>query len=120
TLPLTQQRVGVQLYGEEPNLKLIHAIEEAGGSPEPVAPYVYADKEADEKVASLLRSLAEGEIDVLAFTSQPQLKRLQEVARRYGLEAELDKGLRHTLLAAVGPVVRDQLEAAGYPVALMP
>src|SRR5690606_23296927 len=89
TLPLTQQRVGVQLYGEEPNLKLIHAIEEAGGSPEPVAPYVYADKEADEKVASLLRSLAEGEIDVLAFTSQPQLKRLQEVARRYGLEAEL-------------------------------
>jgi len=120
TLSLQGRRVGVQLYGEEPNLKLIEALRAAGAEPEPVAPYVYADKEADERVRALLRALAGGEIEVLAFTSQPQLKRLQEVARKYGQEADLDAGLRRTVLAAVGPVVRDQLEQAGYPVAIMP
>lgn len=32
----------------------------------------------------------------------------------------LDKGMRLVALAAVGPVVKDQLEAAGYAVAVMP
>ncbi|MDR2213447.1 MAG: uroporphyrinogen-III synthase [Pseudomonadales bacterium] len=120
TLPLSGARVGVQLYGEEPNLKLMDALRAAGAQPLPVAPYVYADQEADEKVRALLRALAAGELDVLVFTSQPQFKRLQEVARRYGQQAELDAGLKRTPLAAVGPLVREQLEQAGYPVAVMP
>ena len=120
TLPLRGLHVGVQLYGEEPNLKLIEALQAAGAVPEVVAPYVYADKEADERVRQLLRRLAAGEVDVLAFTSQPQFKRLQDVARRYEQGRDLDVGLKRTVLAAVGPVVRDQLEGAGYPVTLMP
>jgi uroporphyrinogen-III synthase len=120
TLPIKGKRVGVQLYGEDPNLKLMEALRTLGAQAEPVAPYVYADQEADDKVRALLRVLAAGELDVLAFTSQPQLKRLQEVAQRYGQEADLEAGLKRTALAAVGPVVRDQLEQAGYKVAIMP
>jgi uroporphyrinogen-III synthase len=120
TLHLKGVRVGVQLYGEDPNLKLMDALQSAGAQAEPVAPYVYADQEADEKVRALLHALAAGEVDVLAFTSQPQLKRLQEVAQRYGQEADLETGLKRTVLAAVGPVVKDQLEQAGYPVAIVP
>ena len=33
---------------------------------------------------------------------------------------QLNKGLRATTLAVVGPVVKQQLEAAGYKVAIMP
>jgi uroporphyrinogen-III synthase len=120
TLSLQGLRVGVQLYGEDPNLKLMDALRAAGAQAVPVAPYVYADKEADEKVRALLRALAAGEIDVMAFTSQPQLKRLQEVAQRYQQEADLDAGLKRVVLAAVGPVVREQLQQAGYAVAVMP
>jgi uroporphyrinogen-III synthase len=119
-LPLWGWRVGVQLYGEDPNLKLMAALQVAGAHPEPVAPYVYADQVADDKVRTLLRALAAGELDVLAFTAQPQFKRLQEVAQRYGQEADLDLGLKRTALAAVGPLVREQLQQAGYRVAIMP
>jgi len=120
TLPLAGRRVGVQLYGEEPNLPLQQALLAQGARLDLVAPYVYADGEADAKVEALIRQLAAGEVQVMAFTAQPQLKRLQEVARRRGLDALLETGLRRTTLAAVGPLVKEQLEQAGHAVPIMP
>ncbi|MDR0780339.1 MAG: uroporphyrinogen-III synthase [Pseudomonadales bacterium] len=120
TLPLQGLHVGVQLYGDDPNHKLLEALQALGAEPLPVAPYVYADQEADEKVRALLRALAAGDIDVLALTAQPQFKRLQAVAQRYGQHTDLDAGLKRTVLAAVGPLVREQLQQAGYAVAIMP
>ena len=40
-------------------------------------------------------------VDVLAFTSQSQYKRLQQVARTNALEAVLEEGMQTTVLAAV-------------------
>lgn len=119
-LPLEGKRVAVQLYGEEPNRRLIDFLNAKGARVDTVAPYVYASKEAEAKVRAFIETLARGHVDVLAFTSQPQYKRLVEVARLHGIEEELRCGLQRTLLAAVGPVVAAQLQEAGLQVTIMP
>ena len=117
---LMGKRVAVQLYGEEPNLRLIDFLQSRGALVDAVAPYVYASQEDEAKVIRFIQALAAGQVDVVAFTSHPQFKRLQDVAKQHGLEQDLDSGLRRTLLAAVGPLVAQQLEGAGFTVAVMP
>ncbi len=119
-LELAGKRVALQLYGEEPNPLLVNGLLAKGATLDIVAPYVYASQEDEAKVAAFINILAAGEVGVLAFTSQSQFKRLQEVANKRELQAELADGMRKTVLAAVGPIVKVQLEQAGYPVAIMP
>jgi uroporphyrinogen-III synthase len=85
-----------------------------------VAPYVYAPQTHETQVVALIHALARGDVSAITFTSQPQFTRLQDVAREHGLESELLAGLRRVVVAAVGPVVGDQLQAAGVPVSVMP
>lgn len=119
-LKLGGKRLGLQLYGEEPNHLLVNGLLAEGATLDVVAPYVYASKEDEDRVAAFIEVLAKGGVSMLAFTSQSQYKRMLEVAKKRNLVAELDGGMRQVSLAAVGPVVKDQLEAAGYAVAVMP
>lgn len=119
-LELKGRRVGVQLYGEDPNKKLIDYLLSRSACPDVVSPYVYASESDDSKVEELIDSLATGEIDAIAFTSQPQYKRLRDVAGRLDKEMELKTGLEKTTVAAVGPVVAGALEAAGVRVDIVP
>lgn len=120
SLELQGMDIAVQLYGEEPNLKLINFLQEHGASVRVVAPYVYADESEDEKVRQLVRDMAAGKIDVVAFTSQPQVKRLLQVVRSSDLMSVLQEGLERTTIAAVGPVVAEVLERNGIHVQIMP
>lgn len=120
TLPLKGLRVCLQLYGDEPNLPLVDYLASRAAVVEQVAPYVYASGEDESRVLDFIAALRQGEVDVVAFTSQGQYKRLEAVARRHGCTADLREGLQRSILAAVGPVVREQLEAAGHAVAIMP
>ena len=113
---LVGRRVAVQLYGTDPNTPLIDFLTSAGARVTSVAPYVYASKADDEAVLDLLRKMAAGAIDIIAFTSKAQVERLLATAP---LELVQD-ALRHTEVAAVGPVVRDVLEAHGVQVRFMP
>lgn len=119
-LALAGRRVGVQLYGADPNRALVDFLEDAGATVLTVAPYVYASAADDARVVELIRRLAAGEIDVIAFTSSPQVGRLWDVAARAGLEETLQQGLGRTHIAAVGPLVADALRAKGAAVAMMP
>lgn len=119
-LDLNGKRVAVQLYGEEPNLLLIDYLQGRGAIVSTVAPYIYAPNSDEEKVVELINDLHEGRITMMTFTSQPQLIRLQEVARKAGIEERLQAGLARVSVAAVGPVVADQLRAAGVEVSVMP
>lgn len=114
--PLADRRIGVQLYGTEPNRLLIGFLESAGASVFAVAPYVYADKAADQAVLDLLGRLRSGRIDAIAFTSTPQVERLFALAP----EDEVKAALASTRVAAVGPVVAGTLERHGIAVALVP
>lgn len=119
-LELAGRHVAVQLYGEEPNLLLMDYLRGRGAIVSSVAPYVYAPHTHEEKVVELLHSLVRGDVTMMTFTSQPQYTRLVEVARRHGIEDVLQAGLARVVVAAVGPVVGDQLSAAGIRVSVMP
>ncbi len=120
TQALQGKRVAVQLYGDEPNLPLVSCLQGCGAVVDTVAPYTYASKEEEARVIQLIEVLAAGEVDVLAFTSQGQYKRLKDVARANALEERLRLGLQSVVLASVGPVVRDLLQEEGFRVEIMP
>lgn len=119
-IALQGRRVAVQLYGEEPNLLLTDYLRGRGANVSTVAPYVYAPQIHSTQVVDLIHALARGEVTAITFTSQPQFTRLQDVAREHGLESVLHSGLRRVVVVAVGPVVGDQLQAAGVRVSVMP
>ena len=77
--------------------------------------YVYIPASEASDVANLIGSLAAGDVDVIAFTSAPQVERLSEVAQAYGLVDQLEQGLDRTHIAAIGPVVAGKLEELGAP-----
>lgn len=117
---LRDRRVGVQLYGNEPNQKLVDFLVNAGACPSTVAPYVYADAAEDTHVAELIRRIVISEVDAIAFTSSPQVRRLLSVAQAIGQDSALRAGLNKTKVASIGPVVTEVLQQAGIRVDLMP
>lgn len=110
------RRVGVQLYGAEPNLPLVEFLTAAGARVATVAPYLYADAASDSAVRELLGRMRGGGIDAIAFTSKAQVERLFRAAPA----DEVRAALATTQVAAVGPVVGETLAAYGVAVNAMP
>lgn len=116
---LAGQTVGVQLYSPA-NAPLTDFLASAGVTVRTVLPYVYAPAADAERVADLIQRSARGEVDVLVFTSSPQVDRLWDVAAEQGLTAALQEGLNRLRIAAVGPVVADNLRHRGARVDICP
>jgi uroporphyrinogen-III synthase len=117
--PLTGQTVGVTLYGVA-NPPLVEFLEGAGATVRTVLPYVYAPAADADRVADLIARLAAGTVDVLLFTSSPQVDRLFEVASERRLEPTLREGFEKTCVAAVGPVLAENLRQRGVRVDVCP
>jgi uroporphyrinogen-III synthase len=117
---LSGRRVGVQLYPGKPNERLLKFLEGAGAVADPVLPYVYASEADDARVIAVIAEMATGQIDAIAFTSAPQVRRFREVARASGREVELRQGFERIVVAAVGPIVAAELEAMGVQVNVIP
>ena len=109
----------MQTYPGSPNT-LLDFLAQAGATADPVLPYQYASEEDDSRVADAIRALAAGEIDLVAFTSTPQIRRFQEVAREAGLEAQLRRGMGATRIAAIGPVTAEAVAKAGWSATIVP
>jgi uroporphyrinogen-III synthase len=116
---LQRRSVGVQLYRED-NPPLEQFLRAAGADVRTVLPYVYAPAADAERVIGLLERMASGQIDVLVFTSSPQVDRLYEVAEERGAAELLSRALAQTKVAAVGPIVADNLRARGARVEICP
>ena len=99
---------------------LLDFLRGAGAEVDPVLPYAYASSADAARVLEAIREMAAGRVDLIAFTSSPQLRRLQQVARANQCEDALAEGFAKTKLAAVGPVVAAAIEAAGGTVAIAP
>jgi uroporphyrinogen-III synthase len=117
---LTGRRVGVQLYPGNANERLLKFLEGAGAEGDPVLPYVYASEVDDARVIAVIAEMAAGQVDAIAFTSAPQVRRFWDIARAFGREAELQQGLKRIVVAAVGPVVAAELDAIGVQVNVTP
>ena len=119
-LTLENARVGVQLYGRDPNDTLMDYLTPRCRTVDCVAPYVYASEVDDVQVTDLIGRMSAGEIDAIAFTSKSQVDRLRKLARRSGLGQALDTALAEMTVAAIGPVVAEQLRGVGVRVDVMP
>ena len=117
---LSGRTVGVQLYPGNPNAPLLDFLREAGATAAPIVPYRYASDAESAQVEAAIRDMAAGQFDAIAFTSTPQIERLEEVAQQHGIEAQLRQGLARILIAAVGPVAASALTKRGFHVAAMP
>jgi uroporphyrinogen-III synthase len=116
---LRGKTVGLQLYAPT-NVEMTGFLEGAGATVHAVLPYVYAPNTDAVLVADLIHRTARGEVDVLVFTSSPQVDRLYEVAGAQGLTADLAMALQKARVAAVGPVVADDLRKHGSRVDICP
>ena len=117
---LDGRRIGVQLYPDPQDDRLCDFLHRQGAVTDAITPYRYASRSDDAAVVAAIDSLAAGEIDLIAFTSSPQVRRLAEVARHHGLEDRLRAGLARTRIAAVGPVAAAAVVAIGGTVAIEP
>ncbi|WP_199535945.1 uroporphyrinogen-III synthase [Dyella solisilvae] len=117
---LRGRRIGVQLYGSEPNAPLMAFLAEAGADALPVAPYRYADAADDAEVLAMLDRMRQGAIDAIAFTSLQQVERLSKLAAANGQVGSLKDMLSRTVVAAVGPVVAEALARHGVQVQVVP
>ena len=120
TLDLQHRRVGVQFYPGAPEARFTSFLRDAGAEPDTVLSYVYASAAEEQSVAELIDRMAAGGVDVIAFTSSPQVERLFAVAKATKREKELQAALRTTAIAAVGPVVGGDLQRRGFDAAISP
>ncbi len=112
--------IGVQLYPGDGALPLVEKLRQRGATVLPVTPYRYMTQTESSQVAQTIGDLAAGKIDMIAFTSTPQIERLFAVAQEFGLETELDKGLARVSIAAIGPVMEGALAARGLASVVRP
>jgi uroporphyrinogen-III synthase len=118
-LELHGRRVGVQLYGEDPNRPLIEFLAAAGAAVRTVAPYIYASASDGAAVMTLIDGLDAGRIDAIAFTSASQVDRLFQVAGPTG-QPRLRAALAGVRVAAIGPIVVEALGARGVRIDVVP
>ncbi len=119
-IDLKGHRVGLQLYPDKDHGALIGAITAQGAEVDTVLPYVYDAKAADANIVTAIDEMAQGRIDAIALTSSGQARRLFEVAKAHGCEDRLRDGLKRTPIAAVGPVVSDELKSHGLRADIYP
>jgi uroporphyrinogen-III synthase len=117
---LAGRRVGVQLYPDNPNTELLDFLSSAGARTDPVLPYAYATKESSARVIELIDMMAAGNLQVVAFTSSSQVRRLFDVARSANRETELRLSLAQMKVAAVGPLVVGTLATHGVSATIAP
>ncbi len=116
---LKGRTIGLQLY---PNAHpaLAEFLRAQGATVVAVTPYRYASDAETSAVADVIRAMADGRIDVIAFTSSPQVKRLLNVAKDKEFDGLLATAWKHARVASIGPIVTAALEAAKIPVAAQP
>jgi len=128
TLDLAGHTVGLQLYPNPRLEALLAALQQAAARVDPVLPYVYVPAAEAQDVVHLIEQLAAGNIDGIAFTSAAQVVRLVDVANASQRVEMLAKGLDRCLVAAIGPIVQQELQrhtwqpdvVAAEPYALKP
>ena len=119
-LELKGRRVGLQLYGEEPNVELCDFLRGAGADVVTVAPYVYAPASDGAKVIELIGEMAAGRVDAIAFTSASQIDRLFTLSAEHGVDAALERAWPQVRVAAIGPIAAETLRRHGVEPAIIP
>ncbi len=109
-MEFTGREVAVQAYGG-PNNLLTRTLRDRGANVREVSLYSWGLPEDLSPVVDLIQRMEAGEIDSVAFTSQPQVPNLLAIAAQSGLEDTLRSCLNSdgVAVASVGPVCTRRL-----------
>jgi uroporphyrinogen-III synthase len=107
-LRLRGARVAVQEYGVS-NPELLSGLRERGASVTHVPIYQWALPENLAPLQMAVRALAEGEIDVVLFTTGVQVAHLFQIAAEMKLEEPMRRGLNRAIVASIGPTTSEEL-----------
>jgi uroporphyrinogen-III synthase len=119
-LPVAGRRVAIQLFPAKTGEPLLDFLADINVTPDPILPYRYAGEAEDEAVEAVIRDMAAGRVDVIAFTSAPQVLRLGIVAGQRGILPELASALARTKIASIGPVTTEAVQQLGGQVSIAP
>ena len=112
-LPLAAKRVAVQEYGAR-NEPLLEGLRERGASVTAVPVYGWALPDDVGPLREAIRRLVAGDVDVAIFTSRAQIESVVHVADEMGVVDAVRAALRErTVVASIGPVTSEALEANG-------
>jgi uroporphyrinogen-III synthase len=107
---LHDRQIAVQLYGT-PNPTLVSALESRGAHVFPISVYTYSAASDPRDVESFIRNIVKGEVQIMVFTSAPQVHALFDAAAALGLDALLRDNLgRQTEVASIGEVTSRALQ----------
>ena len=120
-MKLQGKKVAIQAYGG-PNNLLAKTLRERGASVQEVSLYTWGLPEDLSPVHDLIGDLSGGKIAAIAFTSQPQVGNLLEIASQVGKENHLLELLnsQDVVVASVGPVCTRRLIGTGIKVDVEP
>lgn len=111
-LSLQGLRVAVQEYGVS-NPDLLAGLRERGAVVTAVPVYQWALPEDLEPLRAACRTLSEGRIDVILFTTATQVVHLLSVAESLGLGRAVIDGIKKAVVASVGPTTSEELRERG-------
>jgi uroporphyrinogen-III synthase len=112
-------RIAVQEYGVS-NPELLSGLSERGAYVTPVPVYQWALPLDLAPLRAAVQSLANGEIDVVFFTTSVQATHLFQVAAEMNLEAAMARGLYRAVIASIGPTTSEELHRRGIQADLEP
>lgn len=114
------ERIGVQLYGR-PNPDFIAGLEAEGAIVTTVHVYDYAPASDRERVLGFIRTLLDADVDVVTFTSAPQVGSLFEAAESAGFSDALAARLNGPIaVAVIGEVAESALARRGIHARIRP
>ena len=113
------RRVGVQLYGT-PNPQLVSALEAKGAKVTPVQVYAYGAAADSSSVNALISRILDGQVQVVAFTSAPQVRMLFDFATQLNVTEALEKALNTTVIASIGEVTSRALQEKALTPKIVP
>ncbi|HTQ37784.1 MAG TPA: uroporphyrinogen decarboxylase [Pirellulales bacterium] len=118
-VPLANQTVGLQEYGQ-PNASLLAGLEARGATVINLRLYHWELPEDTAALSAALRQIADGQIEVVLFTSSHQIINVLHLAQRTGLADQLRQGLRGAVIASIGPDTTATLRQNDLPVDVQP
>jgi len=110
-------RVAVQEYGVS-NPELLEGLSTMGAVVTRVPVYQWALPENLEPLKQAIRAIAQGEIDIVLFTTGIQIAHLFEVAGSMQMDADVRRGLAKCIVASIGPTTSEEATRRGITVDL--
>jgi uroporphyrinogen-III synthase len=117
--PLAGAHIAVQEYGVS-NEDLLNGLRERGSVITRVPVYRWMLPEDTAPLQEAVTAIANGDVDVVLFTTSVQVIHLWQIAREMRLESEMRGGITRTVIASIGPSTSDELRRHGLHVDIEP